>query len=50
MWNGALGTVTEDAGACGLALYVWLRGDNCFLIPNMPKGENKDECTVCVLC
>lgn len=24
MWIEALGIVTEDAGACGLALYVWL--------------------------
>jgi len=39
MWNGTLGIVTEDAGACGLALYVWLRATIASSFQTCPRGR-----------
>lgn len=39
MWNGVLGIVTEGAGACGLALYVWLGATIASSFQTCPRGR-----------
>lgn len=39
MWNRALGTVTEDAGACGLALGIWLGETIASSFQTCPRGR-----------
>lgn len=48
MWNGALGIVTEDAGACGLALYVWLGATIASFFQTCPRERTRmSEVCVC---
>lgn len=39
MWGGVLGIVTEDAGACGLVLFVWLGATIASSFPTCPRGR-----------
>lgn len=47
MWSGVLGIVTEDAGACGLALFVWLGAAIASSFPTCPRGRIRMS-TLCV--